>query len=229
MLHPIASIKTGSFPAAEPPENPPWFHCIPPRGICQSIRPFFTAGATGQPLFFGRTALHKPVQMTIIRKRDTKYDTHAPSPSGLQALHTARRCYADKTQGGIPPLFLWQGNPCGRRIPRRFPRPTGLCGAPLIRFPCRALTEHAAGAIQHCETGMQVKAGRKAIIRNGQSSMHLCTRLPIALQPQRFCLKPVAQMITHICKYAAGYPLARFVAKPGEVAGNPPFQPKAPA
>ncbi len=124
------------------------------------------------------------------------------------------------------PAFLWQGNPCGRRIPRRFPRPTGLCGAPLIRFPCRALTEHAAGAIQHCETGMQVKAGRKAIIRNGQSSMHLCTRLPIALQPQRFCLKPVAQMITHICKYAAGYPLARFVAKPGEVAGNPPFSQK---
>ena len=125
------------------------------------------------------------------------------------------------------PAFSLAGEPMRPPYTAALPRPTGLCGAPLIRFPCRALTEHAAGAIQHCETGMQVKAGRKAIIRNGQSSMHLCTRLPIALQPQRFCLKPVAQMITHICKYAAGYPLARFVAKPGEVAGESPFQPKS--
>lgn len=124
------------------------------------------------------------------------------------------------------PAFLWQGNPCGRRIPRRFPRPTGLCGAPLIRFPCRALTEHAAGAIQHCETGMQVKAGRKAIIRNGQSSMHLASNRPpaAAFLPEAGSPDDHAHM-----QIRCGIPARPIRCKTRRGRRESPFQPKAPA
>ena len=91
------------------------------------------------------------------------------------------------------PAFTLAGEPMRPPYTAALPPPHRAVRRATDPVPCRALTEHAAGAIQHCETGMQVKAGRKAIIRNGQSSMHLCTRLPIALQPQRFCLKPVAR------------------------------------